>query len=129
MNLEEMIRGSMSADGFISNEAMKAAMDNLTEKRSKAMTEELVGMMNEAIKEARSFEVSAAQLEKEAATSRALANKVLRAVQYFGATGNPLPYFSSIGQRTEAAEWCKNHGLNVPNKDSDSWNVPEDFRQ
>ncbi|MCK9463622.1 MAG: hypothetical protein M0R80_28725 [Proteobacteria bacterium] len=50
------------------------------------------------------------------------------ALQYFGTTGNPLPFYKASGRTRDAAYWCENCGIPFPKDDDAAWLVPADWQ-
>jgi len=111
--------------GNVSNEALAKAMAKAIEQRTESVTTGLVSLMNRFVADASRLNSEAEQAEKEARTSRSVADAAKLALDYLGATGNPLPFFAACCRRDEGAKWCQTNGLQLPDSKSPLWSVPE----
>lgn len=65
--------------------------------------------------------------EVEAETSRVVKAQTL-AFQFFGETGNPLPFFKATHQHYRADDFCDSIGITVPKADHAAWSIPAGWK-
>lgn len=65
--------------------------------------------------------------EVEADAAKVVKSQTL-AFQFFGETGNPLPFFKATGQTYRAEDFCTSIGIAVPKSDHAAWSIPAGWK-
>lgn len=124
--LADLVKGRQ-VQNFVSQEALRAAMEKSQEERTSRVATQLVGLIDRFVVTGRQLDAEAVEAEKAAAMARAVASDAARALEYLGATGNPLPFFAASHQRDAGVRWCRENGIEVPDSKDSAWSVPADF--
>ncbi len=66
-------------------------------------------------------------LRKQEKDQAVKVGKLDRALRYFGASGNPLPFYAALGLNRNAQTFCTICGIPFPPPDDPAWKVPDDF--
>ena len=126
VTLTDLIKGRQ-VTSFVSNEALRSAMEQSNTERTKKVADQLVKLIDRFVVRGRELEGEAVEAEKAATMARKVANESARALEYLAETGNPLPFFAASHDRCAGVKWCQSNGLEVPDARDAAWSVPENF--
>lgn len=105
------------------SDVMKEAAENvIKEKQKVAVTscQHLITTFDHNLKE----QVKHLQeLREKEAKQQAKVKKIDRAFKFFAETGNPLPFFASMGKQPEGEAWARQLGLN--HNDEAAWTIDD----
>lgn len=127
-DLESLIRGSTSIEAVITNGALQAALDKRTEDQTEKMTKQLVGVLDHFSREVSGMQREAEDLRIAADKAEQRFNAAREALDYFGKTCNPLPFYRVTGNVEEGTQWLERNGIRVPcvRDKSSAWYVQAD---
>lgn len=114
MNLQDLIRGSRDVTGFIQDEALRAAFDKQQAEVQERVTAGLVSLFENFSNVASCAAREAETARKAAETAELRLQEIKAALDYFGATRNPLPLFRVSGHTEAGVNWLHENGLEVP---------------
>ena len=130
MNLNDLLSRSYKTPAFrVESDILAAAVKEREEEAKKVAVQATKGLLTQFEQTMTQNVANLRNLRKQEKEQAARVAKLDRALRYFGASGNPLPYYRAQGGRAEllAALFCQSVGIPVPDTTDPAWNVPEDF--
>lgn len=127
VGLSDLIRSANVLSGTVSSAILQKAVEQQNaakEVTAVAVVGKLLTQFEAVVKD----RVSTLQIARKA---EKLAKKAVddanRAWQYFGETGNPLPFYAATSKKHQAVGFCVELGIAVPADDDDAWTIPSDW--
>ena len=126
--LSDLLAGSVAVGSLkVTNAVLVAAAEAVAADREKQAVQACKGLL-ENFTSGMTRQVDALRTyRKQAKTQLETVRKLDRALQFFAATGNPLPVFMANNDTYGGTKWCKMAGIPVPKGDYPAWTVPADF--
>lgn len=127
MDLNELISRCYGPELSVESDILRQALEEEKADKAKEAVRNLRSHINDSLSVLKREVVELRSLRKREREKAELVKKLDRAVRYFHAKGNPLPYFRVCGNNHAALVFCRSLGIDVPADDAPEWNVPDDF--
>ena len=111
----------------IGNEMLRLAMEEREKQFTHQHLQTVINLLTSSESVMSQNVASLREQRKQEKLQTAKVKAMDRALRYFAANGNPLPFFKASGQEKAANMFCKSIGLEYPKDDDELWKVPADF--
>lgn len=124
--LTELLKNGLQT-GFVTGPAMTAAIEKAVAEQQEQMAAKLVGLIGSLSASLKEEVILLRNYRQQANKQAEKVKTTTRALQYFGATGNPLPVFKALGETWRGDEFFKSAGMTQVDPSDSIWSVPADW--